>query len=160
MFLALFLLWVVLNGRLTGEIAAFGAVFAALCYALFCRLCRTGLDLDLRILKKLPGLFRLLGVLLAEIAKSNWRVIRWIYHPSHELEPEIVQFTVDLRTEAARIALANCITLTPGTITGRLEGTLYTVHCLDKSMAEGLDQSAFVRILKDLEKPEDESHDL
>ena len=35
MFIALFVLWVVLNGRWTTEIAVFGAVFAALLTA-FC----------------------------------------------------------------------------------------------------------------------------
>lgn len=160
MFLAFFLLWIVLNGRFTGEIAVFGALTASLCYVFFCKLCGTGLDLDLRLIKKFPGFMRLLGVLLIEIVKANWRVIRWIYHPKHELESVIVQFTADLHTEAARVALAHCITLTPGTITGRLEGNVYTVHCLDKSMAEGLDQSVFVRILKELEGTGGEQHDV
>lgn len=160
MFLALFLLWVILNGRLTGEIAVLGAGVSAVCYVFFCRLCGTGLDLDLRLMKKLPTVLRLFGVLLAEIVKANWRVIRWVYHPKHTLEPEIVQFEADLHSEAARVALAQCITLTPGTITGRLEGNVYTVHCLDKSMAEGLDQSAFVEILRELEKTGGEEHDV
>jgi len=159
-FLAFFLLWIVLNGRLTGEIAVFGGVTASVCYVFFCRLCGAGLDLDLQLIKKIPGLVRLFGVLLAEIVKANWRVIRWIYHPKHELEPVIVQFHTDLHSEAARIALAQCITLTPGTITGRIEGNTYTVHCLDKSMAEGLDQSAFVEILKALEETGGEKHDV
>ncbi len=160
MFLAFFLLWVILNGRITGEVAALGAGISAVCYVFFCRLCGTGLDLDLRLFKKLPAAVRLLGVLLIEIVKANWRVIRWIYHPKHTLEPQIVQFETDLHSEAARVALAQCITLTPGTITGRLEGNVYTVHCLDKSMAEGLDQSRFVEILRELEKTEGGKHDV
>ena len=74
MFLAFFLLWVILNGRITGEVAALGAGISAVCYVFFCRLCGTGLDLDLRLFKKLPAAVRLLGVLLIEIVKANWRV--------------------------------------------------------------------------------------
>ena len=59
-----------------------------------------------------------------------------------------------LRTNAARVLLANSITLTPGTITVSQEGDEYVVHCLDKSFAEGLDNSIFVTLLQKLEEEE------
>ena len=48
--------------------------------------------------------------------------------------------------------LANSITLTPGTITVSLEGDTYCVHCLDKSMAEGIESSIFVQKLHRIEE--------
>ena len=48
--------------------------------------------------------------------------------------------------------LANAITLTPGTITVSLEDNRYTVHCLDESMAEGMNESVFVDYIEKLEK--------
>ena len=47
--------------------------------------------------------------------------------------------------------LANSITLTPGTITVSVDGNRFTVHCLDKSLAVGLADSAFVKMLHEFE---------
>ena len=46
---------------------------------------------------------------------------------------------------------ANSITLTPGTITVSLTDNEYTVHCLDKELAEGISSSVFVKLLTKLE---------
>mgnify|MGYP002513500138 CR=1 FL=1 len=55
-------------------------------------------------------------------------------------------------TAAGRTALANAITLTPGTITVLLEDDVYTVHCLDESLAEGMNESVFVKMIEEIEK--------
>ena len=47
--------------------------------------------------------------------------------------------------------LANSITLTPGTITVDLKDGEYLVHCYDKSMGDGIDESGFVTLLRKLE---------
>jgi len=47
--------------------------------------------------------------------------------------------------------LANSITLTPGTITVSLDDDEYTIHCLDASLAEGLENSEFEKALMKLE---------
>ena len=60
-------------------------------------------------------------------------------------------FSVRLKKEWTRAMLANFITLTPGTITAFLEDDIYTVHCLDKELAEGIEDCAFVKILTELE---------
>lgn len=74
-----------------------------------------------------------------------------ILSPKFKNEPVIVQFRTDLKSKMARVLLANSITLTPGTITVSLEDDVYTVHCLDKRLAEGMDTSVFVRLLRKLE---------
>ena len=68
------------------------------------------------------------------------------------MEPALVTFPADLKTAAGRSALANAITLTPGTITVQLEDNVYTVHCLDESLAEGIDESIFAEMMKEIEK--------
>jgi multicomponent Na+:H+ antiporter subunit E len=50
------------------------------------------------------------------------------------------------------VILANSITLTPGTITVSLTDDHLLVHCLDKSLAEGMDDSVFVRLLQKMEE--------
>ena len=57
----------------------------------------------------------------------------------------------NLKSEVARVMLANSITLTPGTITVSLRGQELLVHCLDKSLAEGMENSEFVKLLEALE---------
>ena len=91
-----------------------------------------------------------------EILKANIGVMQLILSPKMEVEPKLVRFRTDLKTDLARVILANSITLTPGTITVTLEGDEYLVHCLDKSMAEGMDDSIFVYLLHQLEEKEGE----
>lgn len=93
-------------------------------------------------------------ILILEILKANIGVMRLILSPQYEVEPKLVRFRTDLKTDIARVILANSITLTPGTITVTLEGDEYVVHCLDASMAEGMDDSIFVQLLHQFERKE------
>ena len=67
------------------------------------------------------------------------------------MDPVIVRFQTDLKSDAAKVALANSITLTPGTITIGLEGDELIVHALDAELIEGIDESVFVRLLRKME---------
>ena len=68
------------------------------------------------------------------------------------MEPVLVRVYTDLKTETARVILANSITLTPGTITVSLAGNELLVHCLDKSLSQGMEDSVFVQLLKKMEE--------
>ena len=152
MFAAFFLLWMLFNGKWTAELAVAGLLLSAVFYAAVCRLTGSGLLFDLRLVRKLPALLELFVVVLVEIFRANVQVILWIYRSRETaIHPEIVHFHSGLRTAAARAALVCCITLTPGTIVADLEEDTFVVHCLDHSLAEGLDQSGFIRCLKKLE---------
>lgn len=154
MFLIFFLLWILFNGRITWEIVLFGLAVSAVCYAVSCALLGFSFQKDLAFIKKLPCLFGLIGVLLVEIVKTNLTVIKMIYSKKKP-KPVYTVFEAPLETDSARILLANCITLTPGTITGKTEDGKYTVHCLDGGMADKPDSSPFVKQLKKLEKKGD-----
>ena len=67
------------------------------------------------------------------------------------VEPVLAHFTVDLKTQTGKTLLANAITLTPGTITVNIDGNHFAVHCLDKSIAVGMDSSSFVKVITKLE---------
>jgi multicomponent Na+:H+ antiporter subunit E len=152
MFLLYFLIWILFNGRITWEIALFGIVIAGAVYWFTCKFMGYSFRKDIRLAKKAGTIVKLLVTLLIEIVKANLQVIGWVYNKRKEMEPEIVHFTADLKKPITQVALADCITLTPGTITGYQEGNRYVVHCLDKSMADGIDQSVFVDVLKELEE--------
>ena len=91
-------------------------------------------------------------VLIKEIVSANLTVCRMILTRKETMEPVIVRVHADLKTETARVILANSITLTPGTITVSLTGQELLVHCLDKSLSEGMEDSVFVKLLQKMEE--------
>lgn len=154
MYILFFLMWVVFNGKLTVEIAIFGLVIAAVMYAFLCKFMDYSIAKDIAICKKSIFILYYIAVLIKEIIKANMATMRLIVSPKRVAEPVLVRFKTNLKSKTARVILANSITLTPGTITVSLEEDEYVVHCLDKSMAEGMDCSVFVKLLSKLEQTE------
>lgn len=152
MYLLYFLLWVIFNGNFTLEICLFGIVIAAVIFAFTCKFMDYSVGQEIKNIRKTGKFLRYVGVLMIEIVKANYAVIRMILSEKEELEPVLVHFRSDMKTPAGRAFLANAITLTPGTITVHLENSDYVVHCLDESLAEGMDDSVFVKLLADLEQ--------
>ncbi len=151
MYIIFFLIWVIFNGQFTLEIAAFGAVIAGIMYWFICRFFNYDPKTDLFLGKRLFQILHYVFVLVREIIKANFEVIRMITSSRYEIEPAVVRFKTDLKTSFTKILLANSITLTPGTITVSLENDEYVVHCLDKSLAEGINSSVFITLLRKME---------
>ena len=151
MFIVYFTLWVIFNGKWTAEIGVFGVIFAAVLYAFSCRFMGYSVKTDLALVAAAGSGIRYLALLAVEILKANVAVIDLILHRSEEVEPQLVRFTTELQSENHRVVLADSITLTPGTITCELENGRYLVHCLDKSLAEGIERSSFVDTLMAME---------
>lgn len=152
MFLFLLALWLVFNGRVTAETVLLGLLFAAAIFAFMCRFMDHSLEKDRKAIRLAPLVVRYFFVLLAEIVKSTFTACRFIVSPTLPHDPLLVKFRTPLSTDVARVTLANSITLTPGTITVSLDDGTYTVHCLDKSMAEGIESSRFVQLLLRMEE--------
>ena len=152
MFILYFALWVVLNGKWTTEIGVFGLLFATAAYAFTWKYMGFGPKLDLALVRRTPSAVRYGVTLLIEIVKANLTVVRMILDGEKEPKPQLVQFDVDLKKNRHLVALANSITLTPGTITVDLHDNHFTVHALDVSMVDGLDDGVFVQQLMDMEK--------
>ena len=151
MFLLTFFFWVLLNGKFTLEIAVFGVCIAGALYAAACRFAGYSVQKDLKIAAKLPMIIRYIVVLIIEIIKANVVMAQYILTPQIAAEPALVRFNPHLKTQIAQVLLANSITLTPGTITVELKDGEYLVHCYDKSMGDGIDESVFVTLLRKLE---------
>jgi multicomponent Na+:H+ antiporter subunit E len=80
----------------------------------------------------IPRIYLLIGYLILIMIKVYiasfriaWKVI------SGNISPRIVHFRSRLRSDLARVALANSITLTPGTLTLDLDEDHLVVHWLD-----------------------------
>lgn len=152
MFLIYFALWVIFNGNITLEICIFGVLIAALLFAFTCKFMDYSIKKEIRAYKKLGKLLRYAFVLVKEVIKANLGVIHLILTQKEEIQPVLVSFHSDLKGPVTQTLLANAITLTPGTITVMLENGDYTVHCLDESLAEGMDQSVFTELVTDIER--------
>lgn len=152
MFLIFFLAWIIFNGNITTEIVILGLIVSAAVFAFFCKFMDYSIRKEKIFFKKFFGFLRYAFVLVKEIVKANLTASHLILTTKEQMEPVIVKFRTHLKTETARVILANSITLTPGTITVSLEGDEYLVHCLDKSLAEGMEDSIFVKMLEELEK--------
>ena len=152
MFIFLFALWIVFNGRVTAETVLLGLLFAAALFAFACRFLDYSLGKEKKVFLLAPLVLRYLAVLIAEIVKATFTACGFILSPSRSYDPLICKFRTPLKTDAARACLANSITLTPGTITVSLDDGVFTVHCLDKSLSEGLADSRFVQLLQQIEE--------
>ena len=152
MLLLFFLVWIIFNGRLTMEIALFGIAVAGAVFAFVCRFMEYSLKKELRFYRLMPAFVQYLYYLIKEIVFSNITVSRMILTRKEEMEPVIVHVRTSLKSEIARVILANSITLTPGTITVSLTDDKLLVHCLDKSLSEGMEDSLFVRLLQKMEE--------
>jgi multicomponent Na+:H+ antiporter subunit E len=78
--------------------------------------------------------------LLYQIVLSTLHVTFLALHPKMKdrIDPTIVTFKTKLKTNIAKVALANSITLTPGTITIRIEDQVFYVHAISRKAAAGL----------------------
>ena len=151
MYLLYFFIWVIFNGSFTLEIGLIGLVIAGALMAFTCKFMDYSIAQELWVYKKAFLFLKYISLLVREIVKANISVIHMILTQKEEVEPVLVSFHSDLKTAAGRAFLANCITLTPGTITVSLEDSKYTVHCLDETMAEGIQESEFIEYIKRLE---------
>ena len=152
MYLLYFLAWIIFNGKVTTEIVIFGIVIAAAVFAFTCKFMGYSLKKEKMLYRKSFLILRYIGVLMVEIIKANADVVKFIFNDKEVVEPVIVTFQTNLKSELSRVILANSITLTPGTITISLEGNELVVHCLDKSLAEGMEDSIFVKLLEEIER--------
>lgn len=151
MFLIFFLSWIIFNGQITAEILIFGVVIAAAVFWFVCKFMDYSWKKEWKLYRNAGFFVWYFMVLLKEIIKANLDIIPRIYTIEETMEPVIVKFRVNLKSEVARVLLANSITLTPGTITVALEEDEYTIHCLDASLAEGLKDSVFIKLLEKYE---------
>ena len=152
MLLLFFLVWIIFNGAITTEILIFGVVVAFLMFGFVCKFMDYSLRKEVLLIKR-SGYFVLYLInLLIEIIKANVSVCHFVLYGTEQIEPVMVSFHTTLKSRLARVILANSITLTPGTITVSLHGDEVIVHCRDRSLAEGMEDSSFVKMLEHMER--------
>jgi len=63
--------------------------------------------------------------------KANFDVAYRVIHPRMPINPGIVLIKTDLKSDSGKLALANSITLTPGTLTMDVKGENLLIHWIN-----------------------------
>jgi multicomponent K+:H+ antiporter subunit E len=143
LFLALLALWLVLNESFTPGHWLLGAVLALGGVAVYSRLQPAGNRLRNRPL----AVLRLLGLVLADIVRSNVAVARIVLGlAASGRTAGFLSLPLELRHPGALAVLACIITATPGTTWVRYDRAagVVTIHVLDL-----VDEQAWVRLFKE-----------
>jgi multicomponent Na+:H+ antiporter subunit E len=135
-FVLAFLVWVLVtwpfaDGRLDLQVVAAGLIAAFLAAVLFHEI----LPKEHHVFLSPVRVFWFLAyvpVFLYYVLRANLDVVYRALHPALPIRPGIVKIKTNLKTDSAITALANSITLTPGTLTVDLtdDGFLY-VHWIN-----------------------------
>ena len=153
MFLLLFALWVLLNGRITVEIIILGLLICGAVYGCACRITGLTFRRELQLWRRAPRALAYLVLLVWEVLKASVSVMLLTLSPrAKEVKPRMVRFHSPVETEIGKVILANSITLTPGTITCGESGGQFYVHALDEQYAGGMTDSAFVHAIRKMEE--------
>ncbi len=130
LFVLLMLIWLALTLSLDSQELAVG-FFISILLALF--LTKEYADLGFppftpaRILYFIFYAF----VLLWEIIKANFDVAYRVVHPKMPIKPGVVVIKTGLKSDIAKMLLANSITLTPGTFTLDIIGDRLLIHWIN-----------------------------
>jgi len=81
--------------------------------------------------KKLLNIVKFIFVFIIALIKSNFDVARRVIDPKLPINPGIVTYKTKLKSDTAKVFLANAITLTPGTLSIDVIGDELFIHWID-----------------------------
>lgn len=134
-------LWLLLNQSVSP-----GQILLGLALALLAAWSLTALDLQLPRITAIGALLRLVGLVAADIARSNVAVARIILGlAGRRGQPAFLEIPLDTRNPYALAALACIVTATPGTLWVNHDATksLLLLHVLDL-----VDEEEWIRTIK------------
>ncbi len=128
--LVLFGLWLLFTGTLDPQEVAVGALLAA-AIALFTHRRFTTAGLQNLSPVRILCLLAYLPYFTWQMIKANLDVAYRALHPRMPLNPGIVRVKTQMTSDIGKMAVANSITLTPGTLTLEVDGDTLYIHWID-----------------------------
>ena len=129
LFFILFSLWLLMSGHYNVLIVSLGIISCAFCVYVAKRgklIDDEGLPIFF-----MPRLLNYLIWLFKEILKSNLSTAKVIING--KVEPETFTVKTSQVTDVAKVTYANSITLTPGTVTTKIQKGVFEVHALNSN---------------------------
>jgi len=127
LFATLLAFWLLLNQSLAAGTLAIGVLVAG-AIVLFFRSSLSVVSGHRLTPEALLATLAYVGFFLKELVKANLRMAALVLNPRLPISPAIVKVRTRLTDPAARLLLANSITLTPGTLTVEMQGEWLYVH--------------------------------
>ncbi len=133
----MFIFWILLSGEFS-LILILSGVFSSLLVSYISHDLLTGQgDIKLGFIRTIRFI-RYLPWLLWQILLANIDLVYRTLHPKMPINPKIITFKNDFKTDLGMVTLANSITLTPGTVTIDVNENEFIVHTIDEKAAESL----------------------
>jgi len=131
-------LWLGLSGHFDAMLLSLGFVSVLLIVAVTLRMDAIDREIyPVHVPAKLLRFWLFLGV---EVIKSNIDVLKRIFTPGKSISPQFFELPIRLKSNLSRVIYANAITLTPGTVSVKVdtEKESIVVHSLSIESAEDL----------------------
>jgi len=128
--LLLMIVWIAFTTNFAPAELITGAIVSMIISLLSIRMftcCKLSILAPTRIFYMIVYLF----VFLIALIKSNLDVARRVLTPSLPINPGIVKFKTQLKTDYSKMVLANSITLTPGTLSVDIIDDTFYIHWID-----------------------------
>ena len=151
LFVVAFLLWLLLTSALDWQHLSIGMGVAFLVALLFGNIFVQQPEKCLQV-KRYLWFCYYVPIFLWECIKANFDVAYRVLHPRMPIHPGIVKVRTQLKSDMAKVCLANSITMTPGTLTVDIKDEYLYIHWINvrsQDMAEAtkLIVSRFEKIL-------------
>jgi len=152
LFILSLLFWLMLTFKLTLPNLIVGAVASSVCALFFGRFFITNIYKLLQP-KRYFWFIVYLIIFIWECIKANFDVAYRVLHPAMPIRPGIVKVKTTLKSDLARMLLANSITMTPGTISVDIVDDYLYVHWIyirseDPAIYTGMIIGAFEKYIK------------
>ena len=126
----LWLVWFAANSSLAVESIVTGAAIAAVLAHIFAS--RFDVWGVIRFSPaRLYHFFCYTSTFAIELVRANLNMLRYVYSPRIDIAPGIVKIKIRLKSPVGRLALANSIALTPGSLVIDIKGDALFIHWLD-----------------------------
>jgi multicomponent Na+:H+ antiporter subunit E len=130
LWIILFVIWMIANASLAIEPALVGLAMTFVIAHAFA----SSSDAWRRLRLTPSALYHFIafsGTFLVELVRANLNMMAYVYSPRIDIKPGIVKVRTRLQTPLGRLALANSIALTPGSLVMDIQDDILFIHWLD-----------------------------
>ena len=149
----LFVLWLMFNERITIDVIIFGIIIVAVLSLVIKMIGLWDPSKDIQRVSRIPSAIGFVLRLVYEVFKANIHMIMLVLspNPNERIRTKILRHYSNIKSDGGLVALANSITLTPGTVTVDVGDDYVYVHAIDEYAEEGLKDSVIEKQIERME---------